>query len=143
MATLTLTLVRGLPGCGKSTLAGPEACEADKFFVAKDGSYEFNPSCLPEAHAWCQKLTQQRLAEGNDTSVANTFSQRWEMEPYLKIAHAMEAELTVIDLFDSGLDDATLADRNTHEVPAEAIARMRERYENDWESGNSIPPWNR
>ena len=52
-----LTLVRGLPGSGKSTFANwiwneYAVCEADKFFYDKEGNYNFDAIKLREAHEW-------------------------------------------------------------------------------------------
>lgn len=138
-----LTLVRGLPGSGKTTFAGPEATEADQYFIDDDGVYQFDPSQLAEAHAWCQEQTRQKLADGQDVTVANTFTQRWELEPYLQMAKEFGVEVVVKDIFDGGQDNDTLTERNVHSVPYDAICDMRERYEHDWKSGNPTPPWER
>ncbi|XP_023403015.1 NEDD4-binding protein 2-like 1 isoform X5 [Loxodonta africana] len=58
-----LYLLRGLPGSGKTTLARqlqhdfPRAVifSTDDFFSRDDGTYEFNPDFLEEAHKWNQK----------------------------------------------------------------------------------------
>jgi hypothetical protein len=68
--------------------------------------------------------------------VANTFTMRWEIEPYRLMAMAHGAAFEVIDIFDGGLSDEDLARRNAHGVPTAAIANMRARYEHDWMSGN-------
>ncbi len=66
---MKLTLVRGLPGAGKSTFAGSEAIEADQYFcILSDtdvygyptGEYRFDPKQLKDAHAWCQNRTRRR-----------------------------------------------------------------------------------
>jgi predicted kinase len=93
-----LILVRGLPGSGKSTLAKTIRrthvhLEADMYFMNdKTGEYEFDASMLSEAHSWCQLMCQLHLTEGRSVVVSNTFSRRWEIEPYFKIA----AEMNVI-----------------------------------------------
>jgi predicted kinase len=141
-----LILVRGLPGSGKSTLAkllqegGGCITSADDYFTAPTGEYNFNPSLLPQAHAQCQEETRKHLWEG-DVIVANTFSQRWEIQPYIQIASEANARLTVVDLFDGGLADAELAQRNIHGVPVAGISAMRARWEHDWAKGNPIAPW--
>ena len=133
---MKLTLVRGLPGAGKSTFAGSEAIEADWWFCQgvssyKLGEYEFDPSELKNAHAWCQQRTREQLESGLDASVANTSTQE------------LGAELVVHDVYDGEQTDEVLAERNVHGVPLEAIQRMRARYEKDWENGNPMPPWAR
>lgn len=143
---MKLILIRGLPGSGKSSLAEMvdviNLCEADSFFM-KDGQYNFDPSLLPVAHQKCLERTEMFLMQSGECIVANTFTQRWEMEKYIKLADELQCKLIVIDLFDAGLTDEQLCCRNTHGVPLESIKKMRERYEHDWRNGNPLPPWER
>lgn len=143
---VTLFLIRGLPGSGKSTLASVlnvSSFAADDFFVGDDGVYRFNPADLGAAHAQCQGRAKRSLSEGASCAVANTFTQRWELEPYFIMARETGARIVVLDLFDAGLSDAALAARNEHGVPVGGIAAMRGRYEHDWGTGNPVPPWER
>lgn len=120
-----LTLIRGLPGSGKSTLAKKlrgEHFEADMFFQ-KDRQYKFDPALLREAHQWCQDQTEQAMLFGwREIVVSNTFTQRWEMEPYLKLAQEHGYTVQVIEC--KGKFE------NIHGVPAEKIEKMRQRWEN-------------
>ena len=145
----TLVLVRGLPGSGKTTLAqamgrlaGNDerpctpsedrraiACAADDFMLGKDGNYQFDPRKLRAAHEACQAATAKQLRGGGRVVVHNTFSQKWEMAPYLALAALCGATVEVVDLFDAGLTDDELAARNVHGVPVGAIAAMRARWE--------------
>jgi hypothetical protein len=68
--------------------------------------------------------------------VANTFTQRWELEPYLRMAKDIGATVVVVDVFDAGLSDEALATRNVHGVPVQSIAAMRARWEL-WLEGGS------
>ena len=142
-----LILLRGLPGAGKSSLASSFAdahvVSADSFFTSPAGEYNFNPSLLPQAHSWCQEQARSLLALGANVVVANTFSQRWEMEPYFKIAAGLGVRVTVADLFDAGLDDEELAERGLHGVSLETIAAMRSRWEHNWREGDPRAPWER
>jgi len=142
-----LYIIRGLPGSGKSTLASTKitpdhTVSADDYFM-KGGRYVFDRNKLGEAHAYCQKRVAELLDEDHDVAVANTFTQRWEIEPYLKIANEAGALVCVVDLYDGGLSDEQLAARNVHEVPLDIIKTMRERYEKDWIKGDPTPPWQR
>jgi len=145
----TLTLVRGLPGSGKTSFAGLLASNnksvvlsADDFFT-KNGVYSFDPKKLPEAHNYCQMMTRIQLDNFCSVVVANTFSQRWEMEVYIRIAKEKNIRLYVSDIFDGGLTNEELHKRNVHQVPLETIASMRMRWEHNWREGNPIPPWER
>jgi len=143
---MQLYLIRGLPGSGKSTLAytvsagsGAPVYEADQHFETSSG-YQFDPARLTAAHMECLGRARVRLVYGQRVVVSNTFSCRWEMEPYLRAAKANSARVTVIDLFDAGLDDAALAARCKHGVPVERIADMRARWEHNWGEGDPRHP---
>ncbi len=122
-----LFLIRGLPGSGKSTLARvlastlrAEHCEADSYFE-RNGPYHFDASKLHEAHADCLARAKIALEEGRSVVVANTFSRRWEMQPYLDLARDYVVE--VVELVTVGQW------QNTHNVPDRTIQRMRDRWE--------------
>jgi predicted kinase len=141
-----LYLIRGLPGSGKTTFANSlkvgAVCSADDYFM-RGNEYHFNPQKLPEAHSFCQMRARIACEKRVDCAVANTFSCRWEMEPYLSFASKVDIRVFVVDLFDSGLTDKQLAYRNTHGVPEAVIKVMRERWEHDWKQSNPLPPWER
>ena len=135
----TLYLIRGLPGSGKTTLApsvfggwatGGGVCfAADDWMVDAEGRYAFDPARLGECHAACQAATRKALDAGINVAVHNTFSQAWELAPYRKIAEDLGCQLAILDLFDAGLTDQELADRNSHGVPVATIRTMRQRWE--------------
>ena len=115
---------------------------ADDYFM-HGGKYIFDRNKLGEAHAYCQRKVAELLDDDHNVAVANTFTQRWEIEPYLKIADKAGAIVSIIDLYDGGLSDEQLAVRNVHGVPVDIIKSMRERYEHDWINGDPTPPWQR
>lgn len=121
----TLYIIRGLPGSGKSTLAatlcGKDFHEADQYFVEPEG-YRFNPAKLKEAHEWCRQSVAEDMKFGVTViGVSNTFTQQWEMKPYLELAAEYGYEVfTITCENDFG---------NVHNVPAEAIERMAARFE--------------
>lgn len=141
--TKNLFLIRGVSGSGKSTLAELLAdamldawrIETDDYFLtpANDGTtrlvYRFDPSKLPQAHAWCQMIVESQMALPRPTIlVSNTFTQRWEMEPYLALAHAYGYTVTEI-IVKTNLTDDQLAARNTHGVMAHQIAKQRRKFQ--------------
>jgi len=156
-----LIIVRGLPGAGKSTAAssfGVPVREADQYdglyTYHEDGTVEFNGMNMVDgvpmvshAHAWCQSKVREDLglaAAPPVAVVANTFVQGWEFTPYLEMAREAGARVVVIDCYDGGMDDATLAARNVHGVPEFAIARMRSNWDADWRAAQDrdpMPPW--
>ena len=146
----TLTMVRGISGSGKTTLArqlslggNRKLLAADDFFVDGNGVYQFNPSSLTDAHAWCQAEAALAMRRGQHVIVHNTFTQRREMQPYLELADKHGYRVIVVSLFDGGCTDEQLAVRNEHGVPVDGIAAMRIRYEHDWNNGDIRPPWER
>jgi len=121
---MTLVIVRGLPGSGKSTyskaLGFKNHFEADMFFE-KDGNYKFNPALIKDAHEWCQSQTRAALERGEDVVVSNTFTQHWEMKPYLDMAKDFNADVKVVRM--------TTNYGSIHNVPEAAIEAMKGRFE--------------
>jgi len=150
--TVTLVLLRGLPGSGKNTLGdnlSNVVISADDYFMV-DGEYQFDGSKLGAAHGDCLERTKAALRDAPDGGVvvvANTFSQHWEMAPYLYMGDCGAPDFmpdiinTVVDLFDSGLTNEELVERNTHGVPLQGIQRMRSRWEHDWKKGPITSPF--
>ena len=119
-----LYLIRGLPGSGKSTKAKSMGClhlEADMYF-SRGGEYKFDPSQIKDAHAWCQFMTQDALNRGLDVAVSNTFTQAWELAPYLKMVEGHEEESCKIL-------KCTGTWENVHGVPQEALTAMKNRWQ--------------
>lgn len=120
-----LVLVRGVSGSGKSTIAramiGYYHLETDMFFRDMFGRYNFDYTRLQEAHDWCQRQAYEHLKRGRNVVVSNTFTQRWEMEPYFNIAANLGIPVRVIV--------ATGRYKNIHNVPDEVIQRQIERWE--------------
>ena len=126
-----LFLLRGLPGSGKSTLAaqlGGSLVEADRYFM-QYGDYKFDASKLKEAHSWCREQVGKWMEVDNagyDVDrivVSNTFTQEWEMRPYYELAekYGYRVYSIVVENRHGG--------KNVHNVPDEAIDKMRKRFE--------------
>lgn len=85
-------ILRGLPGCGKSTFAGEflghaEIYSTDNFFKDINGDYQFDKTRLSEAHKWTREACFEALEAGVETVVLdNTNVEEWEFLPYLKKA---------------------------------------------------------
>ena len=126
MTDVELLLIRGLPGSGKTTMAKQYAqigyvhCEADQYFE-RDGVYKFDPAKLRAAHDDCLRRAIAAMDAGRSVVVSNTFTRRWEMGPYLNAAKKRGIKVRIVE--------ATGSWPNVHGVPADAIERMRARWE--------------
>lgn len=124
---MQLVLIRGLPGSGKSTVAkalheaGFEWFEADSYHLNDEGDYCYDPANVKAAHEWCQSETFKALANGKRVVVSNTFTRRFEMEPYFEMAKTLGIEPNVLE--------ATGNWPNVHGVPADVVEKMRQRWE--------------
>lgn len=132
-----LVLLRGLPGAGKTTfgkmystqlamagipVAGP--FEADQYFDnAETGHYEFDASKLGAAHAQCQQKTLEAFHRNTKfIVVSNTFTTEREVNPYLEMAKKFGYD--VISL----VVENRHGEESIHNVPEEAMDRMRSRF---------------
>jgi predicted kinase len=121
----TLTLVRGLPGAGKSTFAktlGGIHIEADHYFM-KDGEYKFDASKLKQAHEYCRTSAEGWMMEGYNIVVSNTFTQEWEMYAYYGLAekYGYRVHSVIVENRHDGI--------NVHGCPVEKVKEMKDRFE--------------
>lgn len=124
-----LYIIRGIPGSGKSTLADRMfrhgmvdlVAEADMFMCDGRGDYLFNPSMLKFCHEQCQRIVDASLQINHNVAVSNTFTRKWEMQPYIDMAEKYGAKVTVIVC----QGEFT----NVHGVPDGKVAEMKRRLE--------------
>jgi predicted kinase len=124
-----LIIVRGIPGCGKSTLAEYIAlskdaviCTADDFFM-KDGVYKWNPAQIGFAHSWCKKKAEKAMSEGKDVILANTSTKESEFKPYMVLANKFGYMTFSI------IVENRHGGKNVHDVPYETIVKMTDRFQ--------------
>ena len=130
-----LFLVRGLPSSGKTSFATHiwneyAVVEADQYFYDKEGNYNYDPSKIKDAHAWCKNEVEIRMSDHQinnqfypEIAVSNTFTQKWEMEDYFKLAekYGYKVVSLIIENYHGG--------KNVHGVPDDKIEIMRNRFE--------------
>jgi predicted kinase len=130
-----LTLVRGLPGSGKSTFSNfiwndYAICEADKFFYDKEGNYNFDATKLKLAHVWCFNQVRTRMEDNKNNPqyypeivVSNTFTQEWEMEQYFKLAEEYGYMVFTI------IVENRHGNKSVHDVPDATMGNMLNRFQ--------------
>jgi len=95
--------------------------EADQYFVDASGKYEFVPAEIGDAHLWCFAETRSAINDGFSVVVSNTFTRKWEMEPYRLFAEKCGIELEILE--------AKGNYGSIHGVPQKTIDAMRSRWE--------------
>lgn len=120
---MTLYIIRGLPGSGKSTFAKAIGClhlEADMYHV-HDGKYQYDQMLGKHGHEWCKETCKYAMAQGMDVAVSNTFTQLKEFTDYLHLAECTGHDVHVIRM--------TGEFGNVHNVPLDVLDRMKSRFE--------------
>ena len=121
---LTLLLIRGVPGAGKTTLAESldlPYCEADQYFeLYNDG--EFDGSLLEEAHEWCLMEAVAYLSDGESVIVSNTSTTDREVEIYADAAAELGARFVSI------IVENRHGSSSIHPVPEMTVRRMKDRF---------------
>ena len=93
-------------------------------FFMNNGVYEFDATKLPNAHRWCQSRVVLSMEDLDERIVvSNTFTQEWEMKEYEDLAK--EFGYIVYSLIVENRHDGV----NSHNVPDEALTKMRNRFE--------------
>lgn len=128
-----LVLLRGLPGSGKTTLgeiisknfsSNNNVISADDFFTDHNGTYVYDAEKIGQAHRQCELNCATLMQNGSRLIVvANTFTQKWEMNPYYEMAthYGYRVHSVVVENRHEGV--------NVHNVPMDKIEFMRERFE--------------
>lgn len=124
----TLYLVRGVSGAGKSTFAealatayGGVHIEADMYFM-QDGTYNFQPYRLTNAHNWCMGVAHSALMAGRTVVVSNTSTTEREVQTYQDLAKSLDTN------FVSLIVENRNGTMSVHDVPEEVLQRQRSRF---------------
>jgi predicted kinase len=125
----SLILFRGIPGCGKSTLASllmqweGAICTADDFHM-RNGNYEWKAENAAKAHLECRRKCQDLMKNGIYLiAVANTNTTMKEMQPYYDLAekYGYRVYSVVVENRHDGV--------NEHNVPEVTLQAMKDRFD--------------
>ncbi len=125
-----LMLIGGVSGSGKTGVSeflvktlthNAKRFSADDFFI-RYGDYHFQPELLPEAHKQCQMNVEECMSEETDIIIVdNTFTQSWELKPYLKLAERFEYETMYL------LTVNHHGSKSIHNVPSHSVKLQAEK----------------
>jgi predicted ABC-type ATPase len=126
----TAFILRGVSGSGKSTLANTLAsmspdsiiCEADQYFINREGEYKFDPSRLGAAHAYCLNLFKLHTEKGTSVIIcSNTNASEKEYLPYVNLAKQQGYTVHVIVV------ERFMNTQSIHLVPEETIKKQTDK----------------
>lgn len=124
-----ITFIRGLPGSGKSTKARELLENMDRYSNAVHletdmfwgDDYRFDINSLGIAHQWCQMEVAKNLFNGKSVIVSNTFVNRKEFLPYLRLAVRFDHHISLYECVGNY--------GSVHGIPDHAIDRMKRKWE--------------
>ena len=117
-------ILRGIPGCGKSTLATNLAgntgvvCEADNYFLSDKG-YRFDATKLGLAHAWCKDIFCNALEGGTPVIVvSNTNIDPSHFEFYEQTAQAAGYQVfhMIVENRHDGINNHSVTENTLHRM---------------------------
>lgn len=124
-----IVIVRGIPGAGKTTYVKTNDefknyvyLDADMFHTS-NGVYSFQCNNIQASHEWCKEKARQSYNDGKDVVIANTFTQKWEIDSYLTVLGVNVDSTNVRIIHVNG------AFANIHGVPDSSINAMKYRWE--------------
>ena len=121
-----LFIVRGVPGCGKTTFAESicdKVVSADDYHYDDEGNYNWKPENIKAAHRYSQGKTRSIMETGKDVAVANTSTTVKEMKPYYDMAE--EFGYTVFSI----IVENRHGGKDVHNVPEKTLEAMEKRFD--------------
>lgn len=126
-----LFILRGIPGCGKSTVAEAicgtgTICCADDWFYETYGEYKWSREDIGKAHEWCRNKADTAMKAGiSKVVIANTNTRAEEYKPYVEMAkeNGYTIHFLVVENRHEGKD--------SHGVPEESLKKMEQRIKSN------------
>ena len=102
----------------------------DRFFEDDNGTYTFDFTRIKEAYEWCKNETKLLLEDEYEIVVVhNSFTRKWEAEPYFNLAKEHGYEVQVISLYDGGTNDKDFSDRSVRIQVLINLCEQRKRWD--------------
>ena len=131
----SITLIRGVAGSGKTTFAKEitsledernyRIFSADDYFTV-EGKYKYIPKEIGVAHKECMARTEAAMKIGiNKIFVANTFTTKEELNPYIELAKEYGYKYFSI------IVENRHGNESIHNVPKDVITKMVNRLRNN------------
>jgi predicted ABC-type ATPase len=123
-----LYIVRGIPGSGKSTYAkelvsmghAVKHIESDMYFE-RSGKYVWSAEKLKDARFWCLRTVQTLLNQNGRVVVSNCFLNYKAIKDFARYAKINGHAVTLVTM--------NTEYSSIHDVPAETIATMKDKFE--------------
>ena len=128
---LSLIILRGLPGAGKTTLAKLLSennkwpiFSIDSYFtdpVTNEYNFQFENNHL--AYKNCEEQTKTAMENKTEKIfIDNVFSLDWEIEPYFKLASIYNYSVFVVTV------ENYHSNKNSHSISDEQLKKMAAKY---------------
>ena len=128
-----LVLIRGVSGAGKSLIAslfkGAFSIATDNLFYDDSGKYNFDPTKLGEYHQETMMRVKAQMVHTNSVEsweisynlivVHNTFTEEWQMQPYIDLAEKYNWCVSTI------IVENRHGSESIHSVPAHSIDKQK------------------
>lgn len=148
-----LLVMRGIPGCGKSTWIKEHELEAYTLSpdnirllysapeLGLDGKYHISSKCDKHVWAFLKERLEARMKAGDTTVIDATHTKESYLKEYKALCKKYKYRMVVVDF--SSIDMDTIKDRNSKReeykrVPEEVLERMQKQLETSLQSTYEI-----
>jgi len=123
---LSLIILRGVPGSGKTTLAhliSEYVCSADDYVYNEDGEYVWTPERVYVAHKKCQTKCKYGMElKISKIVISNTSPKTRDLKPYMKLAEEFGYQVHTV------IVENRHGGTNSHNVSEEHIENMKKNF---------------